>query len=191
MHHHRSIRGKTLAETYKISFKYCIFIAILQFLRIGNIFQDKKILKIDKQEQTLFAACLLLLIIYGATIFLWSADLGRGTTGGARRRQALIGCCWWMGVATAGGSSDWTILSDVTTWNKTAIITATETFHKISKIKNLMYQTLVPFDLLWGSGGRVKLTTWSGGGALSCFSVTGTFCFIRYKTWGKNNLIKD
>lgn len=42
--------------------------------------------------------------------------LGTGTTGGARRRQATIGCCWGMGVATAGGSSAWTMLPDVTTW---------------------------------------------------------------------------
>lgn len=40
------------------------------------------------------------------------ADLGRAETGGARRRQATIGCCWGVGVATAGGSSAWTMLPD-------------------------------------------------------------------------------
>ena len=37
------------------------------------------------------------------------ADLGRGEGGGARWRQASIGCCWGVGVATAG-SSAWTML---------------------------------------------------------------------------------
>lgn len=46
----------------------------------------------------------------GAQTKVIQADLGRGETGGARRRQAVIGCCWGVGVATAGGSSAWTML---------------------------------------------------------------------------------
>lgn len=48
--------------------------------------------------------------------------LGRGKTGGARRRQATIGCGWGVGVATVGGSSAWTMLPDVKTWRTKRLV---------------------------------------------------------------------
>lgn len=52
-------------------------------------------------------------LISNRTLGLGPIYLGRG---GARRRQAITGCCWGMGVARAGGSSAWTILPEVGTW---------------------------------------------------------------------------
>lgn len=103
--------------------------------------------------------------------------LGRGTMGGARRRQATIGCCWGMGVATAGGSSAWTMLPDVTTWTTIGLVNESlRCFVGIftCKLEQLWppVRTLAPFDLWEESGGAVGVRWRSGSGAFSCLSET-------------------
>lgn len=109
--------------------------------------------------------------------------LGRGTKGGARRRQAIIGCCWEMGVARAGGSSAWTILPEVVTWRKEGFLPLTVLQHAYKETRVVRLLTLMPFDLWVESRGTVWLRWKSGGGAFSCLSETWTFSFSRYKTW--------